>query len=239
MTSPRLRWSPDGAPGRRWPFVAIGAGAVILILAGVSLIAGTPPPCGDLAKGYQPIIAFELARSAADLAAIFGDAPGACRTAMVDALDTANVVDVALFIPAYGLFLVAAFLTLRPVHPRAARIGAVLAAVTALADVAENVCLFALTPDLDASSGWMTALAWTTGVKWLGLAAVGVTGAIVLAARPHLAARIGAALCLLAPLTTVAAVLAPTRFGAYASAGVTASWLVFLAAAVAAARRPR
>ena len=126
------------ARARRWARVSVGAGAVVLLLAVVSALLPQPRPCGDLPDRYPPIIAFELARDGRDLVALFGP-PGACRDRMVAAMDTANVVDLAAFLPAYALFLAAWFACRRGAAPRAARLGAAIVVGAALADVREQM----------------------------------------------------------------------------------------------------
>src|SRR5690349_15013397 len=90
--------------------ISVLLGLVVLALAIVSSLQPAPPVCGNLRAGYAPIIAFELARSVSDLHAIFGDAPGACRDAIVARMDTIDWMDSLLFIPCYGAFLVFFFL---------------------------------------------------------------------------------------------------------------------------------
>src|SRR5262245_26081184 len=77
------------------------AGLAVLALAAWSYLHPAPPACGGLQQGYAPILAFELARSAGDLHALFGDANTACRTTLVTALDRTNWLDTLVFIPIY------------------------------------------------------------------------------------------------------------------------------------------
>ena len=179
-------------------------------------------------------LAFELARDGRDLTALFGG-PGACRDRLIAAMDLANVIDLAAFLPAYALFLAAWFRCRRGGAPAAARWGVAIVIGAALADVLENVCLLALTPGLDPASPWLARLPWVTGVKWLGLGAAAAVAATIFA-RGGRWSRVGAALCALAPAATIAATLAPARFGPVVSLGVAAGWLACL---VDAARRAR
>ena len=223
---------------RRIHRVSIGAAVVVLALTGASMIM-RPMPCGDLPSTYPPIIAFELARSGADLAAIFGPVSEPCHRHMVATMDTANVLDVALFIPAYGLFLVTAFLGLRLRDRPLAGAGLALAAVAIVADVAENVCLFALTPLLDPRSAALGALPWATGAKWLALGGAGLAAGVALWPGPRRHHQVSAALCMITPLAAVAAIAAPHRFGPLVGTGVAVSWLVLLVDGVAQARAAR
>jgi hypothetical protein len=225
---------------RRWAAASAIAGVVVLALAALSALAPPPPACGDLAAGYPPIIAFELARDAADLAAIFGAAPGPCRAAMVAAMDTANVIDVAAFIPAYAVLLAAWFASRRRDAAGWARAGVAITLIAAVADVLENVCLFALTPELDPASPWLARLIPITAVKWLALGGAAVASAAVLlrASAPARtrAATAGAILCLAAPIATVGAVAAPATFGPLVTPAVAVAWLVCLVSAATRAR---
>lgn len=220
---------------RGWARISVAAAAVVLALTAASTLVARPRACGGLADGYPPIIAFELARDGRDLTALFG-APGPCRDRLVAAMDTANVVDLAAFLPAYALFLIAWFAARRGDGARWARAGVAVVAIAAVADVLEDVCLLALTPRLDPASPWLARLPWITGVKWLALGAVGALAAARLA-RGGGVARLGAALCLAAPVVTVAAMIDPHRFGPVVSAAVAASWIVCLIDAVRRARR--
>jgi hypothetical protein len=220
--------------------VCLGAGLMILLLTLMSGQQSLAKPCGGLAENYAPIIAFELARSEGDLQAIFG-APGMCRDQMIARMDSINWMDVLLFIPVYGTFLVSFFLGARTWNISLAAIGVKLAVAAVATDYLENLCLMLLTPQLDASSIWMTLLPWATGAKWLALAgAAAVAGLIFVTIRPRhlLIAAIPAALvCWLALFITIAALLAPARFGAVLSPAIGASWVLFLITAITQAFR--
>lgn len=227
----------DARAIRRLHRTSVVAGAIVLALSLLS-IATRPTPCGGLPASYPPIVAFELARSGPDLHAIFGAKGGECRAAMVEAMDRANVLDLAIFIPAYGLFLLAAFAGLGRRGRPGAPTGVAMAVVAMVGDVAENACLMRLTPELDASAGSLKLLPWVTAVKWLALGAAGAAAAVALwpgAGRRH---RVAAGLCLLAPLATLAATAAPHRFGPALATGVAVSWLMLLVDGVVQARAP-
>lgn len=221
---------------RRIHRVSVAAAAIVLVVTVVSIVT-KPTPCGSLPSSYSPMIAFELARSGRDLHAIFGG-PGACRDAMVSTMDTANHVDLAVFIPAWGVFLVAAFVGLGRRGRPGARPAVALALVAVAMDVVENVCLLGLTPGLDASSGSMRLLPWVTGVKWLALGAVGAAAAAALWPGERRHHRVSAALCLITPIATVAAMVWPHRFGPAIGAGVAISWIMLMIDGYAQARAP-
>ncbi|MBX7192264.1 MAG: hypothetical protein K1X94_09410 [Sandaracinaceae bacterium] len=220
---------------RSWARRALGAGLVVLALSAIST-AMRPSPCGALDPHYPPIVAFELARSQGDLDAVFGAAPSACRDAMVLAMDRANTADVAIFIPAYALFVAGFFASFRARRPGLARAGAWLLGLGALFDLVENACLFALTPTLDASSLALALLPWMTGVKWCALALAAVPEALLLRDGGRLS-KAGAALALLAPIGTVAAMIRPDLFGRFLALSIVAAWVPCLVSVAVRARR--
>jgi hypothetical protein len=219
MVQPRTAWR-----------ICLGAGLVILLLTLVSGQQSLAKPCGGLAENYAPIIAFELARSATDLQAIFGTPGDPCRDEMIARMDSINWIDVLVFIPVYGTFLIGFFLGMRARNVALASIGVKLAVAAIVTDYLENLCLMLLTPHLDATSVWMTLLPWATGAKWLALgAAAAVAGSIFITHQPRkFLAVLAAPICWIALLVTIAALLAPPRFGPFLSPAVGASWMVFL-----------
>lgn len=226
---------PADLHARGWAKVALGAVLVVLLLAVLSTL-NAPTPCGVLRDGYPAIIAFELARDADDLAALFGAEPSACREQMIVAMDLTNYVDLGLFMPAYGLFLLAALRMLAG-DRRAANGSSALVLAIMVGDAAENACLLRLTPDLDADSIAMSALPWMTGLKWglLGLAALLAAAWLWPRSTPH---KVGAVISLFAPLLVLLALASPQSFGHLISLGITASWVVLLVTAAAALRAP-
>jgi hypothetical protein len=218
--------------------ISFAAGLLVLAVTLFSATQAPVQPCGNLPQNYAPIIAFELARSPADLDAIFGTQEP-CRTEVIGRMDAINLVDVLVYIPVYGVFMAFFFLGMRERHASLGTLGFRIAVIAALGDFAENACLMNLTPQLDPASIWFTLLPWATGIKWLGL---GVAGAIAAAIYVKSSgARVwnylAALLCAAAFLSTVAAIAVPAMFGPLVSLGVGLSWLVYLITAGAASFR--
>ena len=150
--------------------ISLAAGLLVLAVTLMSATNEPARPCGNLPQNYAPIIAFELARSAADLEAIFGTQEP-CRSAMVERMDAVNLVDVLVYIPAYGVFMACFFLGMRARHAALGTLGFRIAIVAVLGDYAENACLMSLTPQTSIrlrrgsrccrgrppSSGWVSA----------------------------------------------------------------------------------
>ncbi|HEX2590898.1 MAG TPA: hypothetical protein VHL34_05360 [Rhizomicrobium sp.] len=206
--------------------VSLICGGLILVLLGYSLSQPPTVPCGDLPKGYPPIIAFELARSVGDLQQLFGQSADACRAALVKQVDAVNWIDVFPFIPLYTAFLGFFFIGMRARNRTVANLGAVLMIVAALADYAENTALFHISAGPD-SPAWLPWLEIATAIKWLLLGVGGALGANLLSKRGGFDYAL-AALCLISLLAPIAAIADPHAYGPFVSNGITVSWLVFL-----------
>ena len=220
--------------------VSLVAGLVILALTVMSALQSPVRPCGELREGYAPIVAFELARDAADLNALFGRPGDPCRAEVIERMDAINWIDVLVFIPVYGVFVAFFFAGMRASAPRLARLGVQITIIACLGDYAENTCPMQLTPALDARSIWLALLPWATGVKWLGLGvAAGIAALIFAKTRAQAWWHIPVALaCAVALLVTVATLAAPRAFGPILSPAIGLSWLAFLlTAAIRAFRR--
>ncbi len=214
--------------------------AALLIVA-IGVLGALQPPivvCGELAKGYAPILAFEFARSVADLHALFGDAPSDCRTTLVAGLNRVNLGDNLLFIPTYGAFLVLSLLALRPRFPQRALVAIACVVIACAFDYAENACLGPLAVNPDLASSWLALLPWATGGKWLLLAVGGALGGSMLGEKPAIRwlATVACALGLVVILLVLAL---PHVFGRFASVAVGVSWIALLLADVSGARQNR
>lgn len=205
--------------------ISLGGALVILALTLYSAFAPAPVPCG--VPGYNPVIAEELARSAADLAAIFGSGPSTCRTAIAAQLNLVTWIDCLVYVPAYGAFLLFFFLAMVPRDDRAAFVGFVASALAVIGDYVENICLFQVTASPDATGFAFALLPWATGLKWLALGAAAAVGGMILLekGRDNYPAALA---CAFALLGTVLAMINPHLFGPYVSAAVGLAWLVFL-----------
>lgn len=210
--------------------VSLTAGLLVLVLTVVSGIVARMVPCGGLPKTYAPILAFELARTPTDLVALFGAEPSACRDVLITTAHRATIGDYALYMPAYGLFLLAWFVALRARRPSLARAGIALAVIALVGDALENVCLFGILAQPVSESPALAWLPWATNVKWVALGAIGVLVAIAVGSR-GVAGKIGARFALIAPLGVVASIVSPPLFGPLLALAVAVSWVVMLVVA--------
>ena len=222
--------------------ICLGAGLVILVLTVMSSQQSLARACGGLAENYAPMLAFELARSEADLQLIFGPPGSSCHSQMIARMDSINWLDVLVFIPAYGTFLVGFFLAMRARNVTLASLGVKLSIAAIVTDYLENLCLMLLTPQLDATSAWMTLLPWATGAKWLALgAAAAVAGFVYIGIQPRkflVVAAPAALICWISLVVTIAALLNPPAYGPVLSPAIGATWVIFLITAFTQALRP-
>jgi hypothetical protein len=208
--------------------ISLIAGIIVIAITVLGQVLKPVPVCGKLAPGYQPIIAFEMVRSVSDLHAIFGEAPDQCRTAITAQLNTINVVDCWLYIPAYGSFLAFFFLGMRSRERRLGTIAAATIVIACAADYAENFCLFQLSANPDVESHWITLLAWTTEMKWVGLGvASAIGGAIFWQASGWW--RLAMAPCAAAVVAALIAIPHPAIAGPHLSLAFVAGWILFIA----------
>lgn len=124
-------------------------------------------PCGD-AGGASAVIALELARSAADVSALFGSEP--CTGRLIAAQRQALWLDMLGFIPAYLLFLLSAVVALRRASLGLALLVFNLVMIAGALDFVEGLILFKLLGALPGDERAFTGLFWTVRPKFALLA---------------------------------------------------------------------
>lgn len=151
-------------------------------MLGIStLMTVRAPPCHPLPM--STLTAFELVRSVADLQRIFGMPGDACRAALVPQLNHANLIDAVAYIPAYTVFFGLTAYALGRSDRALGWIAVILALGNVVANVFENLGMFALSAGPDQSSPWITGLIVSTNAKWIGLAVVTTLCGVMLARR--------------------------------------------------------
>jgi hypothetical protein len=185
--------------------IALAAGLLGIVIV---VVFGLVPirECGTV-PSKNAVIAEELARTQADVDAIFGSAPGTdCTAQRAHDLTVQTIIDCVAFVPAYGALMLFFFLAMVPRDEYAAFAGFVLSAVAMVADYAENACLF-LINDHPFTPGWALAMIpLATGVKWLSLGFASAVGGLILlkAGRANYLAAFLCALGLLGPVLAIA-----------------------------------
>jgi hypothetical protein len=157
-------------PGPPFFRVAAWIGAALLAVT-VVLLAVLPKHAGVLPQGFRtPILAFEFARTPAEVEALFGPPGSTERTALVRATDRGNAIDF-LFMAVYSSFLAFFALGVARLAGRRYALVAVLAPLAAIADCFENFQLFAITSHLGGNyEEALSKLPVFTWIKWGGLA---------------------------------------------------------------------
>lgn len=128
--------------------------------------------CGTFAGSGQlgPILAFELARTPGDVAALFGS--GACRASLIDAQNTGLWLDALGFIPSYTAFLVLAAIAASRGRVQRAIIAMLL--IAALSDEIEGLVMWRIMGDLPGAPAQLQGLWWAVHIKF-GMLAIGTT----------------------------------------------------------------
>ena len=132
--------------------------------------------CGTFDGSGQlgPILAFELARSPGDVAALFGT--GACRATFVAAQDKGLWLDALGFIPFYTLFLVLAAIAASRGWFQRGLVAILL--IAGLSDEIEGVIMWRIMGRLPGTPAQLDALWWAVHIKFgllaLGTAAIGL-----------------------------------------------------------------
>ena len=210
--------------GATWAF-RLAVIAALIMLGVATLMAITAPPCNPLPM--STLTAFELARSVADVQRIFGMPGDACRALLAPQLDHANLIDTFAYIPAYTAFYGLTAYALGRRDRALGWIAVILALGNAVADVFENLGMFALSAAPDEASPWLMGLMVSTNAKWIGLAIVTTLCGVMLARRGGLGWL--ALIACAAPLvSSIGALIAPDAMGQYLITGMTVASVVLL-----------
>lgn len=170
-----------------WRWCALAGLATLVI----SMLFGRVPglvPCGP-SGGAGAVIALELARSAADVTALFGGEP--CRSALIAAQRHALWIDMLAFIPAYAVFLLSAVVALRRSGLGLAMLGLNLFMIAATLDWLEGAILFRILGEFPGGERQFMGLFWMVRPKF-ALLAMGEVLLAVMLWRGALTAKIAA-----------------------------------------------
>lgn len=185
------RSGPYLQPKQTW-WVAACLGAVTV--ATLIWIASISPPTGCGATVRPPSLAFQMARTSADLAAIFGMEPSTCQIAIRGTLATATKVDLFIFIPLYAGFLSFLFMGLQPMSRLLSGLLILALAATMSGDVLETTVQLWIIARPASGAAWLPLLAAGNSIKVIGLAVVLLGLSRAINARGHRIDRVIAAL---------------------------------------------
>ncbi|MBC2776081.1 hypothetical protein [Parasphingopyxis marina] len=130
----------------KWWWRCAGAGLVTTIISFYFGMIPNIESCAETGGNLGSIIAFEIVRTPADVATLFGEEP--CRSQFLAAMRHATWVDALAFIPAYAAFLICGLIALRSRGPKIAAAGVAAVLLAALFDEIEGMQLFAIMADL-------------------------------------------------------------------------------------------
>jgi hypothetical protein len=126
--------------------------------------------CGPVPAGLSPIIGFELAKTPADVATLFGVDP--CRSALVGAQWTGLWLDALGFIPSYTAFLILAAIAASGGRFRMVIVAMLV--VAGLSDEIEGLVMGGIIRTLPGTEAQLNQLYWAVHIKF-GLLALGTT----------------------------------------------------------------
>ena len=213
----------------RWlSLLALATGLGVLVVTGVfgSLKLQSVEALNG-AYGNQPMIAFELAESPADLARVIGPNPPTAKAIVIrEALDHANHIDF-IYMALYAAFIAfsCAHLGLAQKRPWLF-VAAALGPIAACFDVAENLALLSLTRSDANVSPLLAALHVRTYGKWELLALTSATFAAgFIGNRQRWITVVAFLVSLTAVASGILAYVNPSKYIALLSNTIGAVWL--------------
>lgn len=173
----------------------------------------------------RPVLAFEFARSSAQLDAIFGLPDDPLREARIAGMIAGNVLDY-LFMLVYGSFVLAFFgATARATGERRWWFAGWLGPLAAVSDAIENALLLSINADMAAPETELAFLPYPVWFKFALLAAAcGLAGFALFRQRAWPLALP----CLVAPVVIVPGILSPWTWGQSAVSAIALGWIAML-----------
>lgn len=157
------------------PFFKSGIIGILVIISSLVLMKVFPSQAPSMPEGFMtPILAFEFAGSVEEVEALFGEPQSGFRAAMIAAMDLGNHLDY-VYMVLYSLFLFTFSVTCARIKRSSYYyLPALIAVLTLVGDVMENVQLLGITASL-AEGGFekeLQLLFYFTWLKWGGLALI-------------------------------------------------------------------
>lgn len=210
------------------------AGVAVLITV-ILIMPHFPTEAAADVSGYgSPIIAFEFARTPADLWAVFGGDGDPERAGRMAMMDQGNRWDF-LFMTIYSVFGGMFGLAVRRRYKALGTIILVAAIAAGIADAIETRTLLSITAQLAdgiTSPAGLTTLWMPVTTKFIGLALSIIGAGVFLGAQASVAWKAFGALCVLAGLLSIPALLSPASLGSLLTLSVGIGWIIMLAYAL-------
>ena len=228
----------QSSPRSLWALTVV-FGLATLVLGGWFTRAVPPTGCAmPPQRGVTALLAFQMARTPADMEAVFGREGDPCRPGMVAALDRANTVDLYGFIWTYGAFLLCFLLAIdRGGGGAAARLGIVALVAVLGFDVLETATQLRLTGELPGTASALRALAIGSTGKYIALSVVTLCSGVAMVVRGGICGRLAGIACIAGSGAAVVGLLQPSH-RALLTTGAAIAWVVILVYAVVSLLRP-
>src|SRR5262245_3107737 len=217
QSSPRSLWAPT----------VIFALATMVLGSWFSRVV---PPNGCAMppqRGVTALLAFQMARTPADMEAVFGREGDPCRPGMVAALDRANTVDLYGFIWTYGAFLLSFLLAIARGGGAAAYLGIVALVAGLGLDVLETATQLRLTGELPGTPSALQALAIGSTGKYIALSLVTLCAGVAMVTRGGICGMLAGVACIAGSVAAFVGLLQPSHRGLL-TAGTAVGWVVML-----------
>lgn len=199
-----------------------------------------PASGAAIPPGYgSPVLAFEFARTQADLVAIFGEVGDPERAARLMAMQAGNEQDL-LFMPLYAAFLASGCWALwREVRRPVLILGVIMPVLAAMFDAWENWLLFGVQTAfvLGEYAPEMATLAAPVTVKFLLLTATNLLIGHGMMQVPGRGWQLAGVLIIVPCIATIMALIAPMAFGWTLAPAIAAGWMALLGTAAIASWR--
>lgn len=215
-----------------WRWCALAGLATLVVAVLLGRVPGLTPCGGTSTAGA--VIALELARSAADVTALFGSEP--CTSRLIAAQRHALWIDMLAFIPAYGVFLLSAVMALRGAGLGMAMFVFNLFMIAVTLDFLEGAILFKLLANLPGEARQFTGLYWMVRPKF-ALLGVGEIALALMLWRGAAPAKIAAGVIAAGGVVALTYLFRDPHDPAMMT-GHTVAWSALLVVAVIGAVRP-
>lgn len=213
-----------------------GAAGLAVLITVILIMPYFPAQAAQDISGYgSPVIAFEFARTLADLIAVFGAEMDGERAERIAMMDQGNRLDF-IFMMLYTLFGVLFGMAVRQTHRALGAVIIVAALIAGVADAVETRTLLLITAQMmdgmasQAGTPKGLSMLWVpVTIKFIGIALSILCAGLFLGAHVNVTWKALGALTVLAALLSLPALLAPASLGHLLTPSVGVGWIVMLA----------
>ncbi|MEM9461296.1 MAG: hypothetical protein AAGF11_44440 [Myxococcota bacterium] len=210
-----------------WWTVTLVAGLTTTLVA-VGIMSLFPTSSAGDTSGYgSPVIAFEFARTPADLLVVFGPESDPQRAERIRSMDLGNRWDY-LFLVTYGAFMALfCWSAFKDTDRSSWLIPAAAGVLSAVMDAVENTMLLEITKDLH-STPWLDLLPIPVHAKFSSIALSSIAGALYIASNHGVVWRLLAVVAIAAGIGVLVALTDPPGLGWLLTSAVAAAWSIQL-----------